>query len=307
MKYLILILSISLTMTAKSFSQEKLLLNDLSKSEAYVINNKGTEAPFTGKYTDSRQKGTYLCKKCGAALYYSSSKFESDCGWPSFDDEIKGTVKRFPDPDGMRTEITCASCGAHLGHVFTGERLTPKNIRHCVNSVSLDFVPAIVEEGRYGTAIFAGGCFWGVEYYLQKEPGVISVTSGYIGGHVKNPSYKEVCTGKTGHAEAVRVIYDPGKTNYEKLLRLFLEIHDPTQVGGQGPDIGDQYRSEIFYLNEEQKKLIEENLKILSDKGYSIATAITRASEFYEAEDYHQDYYFNNGKTPYCHGYTKRF
>jgi len=178
MKYLILIMSISLTMTAKSLSQEKLPLNNLSKVEAYVINSKGTEAPFTGKFTDSRQKGTYLCKKCGAALYYSSSKFESDCGWPSFDDEIKGAVKRFPDPDGMRTEITCASCGAHLGHVFTGERMTPKNIRHCVNSVSLDFVPAIVEEGRYGTAIFAGGCFWGVEYYMQKEPGVISVTSG---------------------------------------------------------------------------------------------------------------------------------
>jgi len=300
-------MSISLTMTAKSLSQEKLPLNNLSNAEAQVINNKGTEAPFTGKFTDNREKGTYLCKKCGAALYYSSSKFESDCGWPSFDDEIKGAVKRFPDPDGMRTEIICASCGAHLGHVFTGERMTPKNIRHCVNSVSLDFVPAIVEEGRYGTAIFAGGCFWGVEYYMQKEPGVISVTSGYTGGHVKNPSYKEVCTGKTGHAEAVRIIYDPEKTNYEKLLKLFLEIHDPTQVGGQGPDIGEQYRSEIFYMNDEQKKLIEKNLKILTYKGYSISTAVTGASEFYEAEKYHQDYYFNNGKTPYCHGYTKRF
>ena len=307
MKYLVIMLAISLTMTAKSFSQEKLPLNDLSKAEAIVINNKGTEAPFTGKFTDSRQKGTYLCKKCGAALYYSSAKFESDCGWPSFDDEIKGAVNRFPDPDGMRTEITCASCGAHLGHVFTGERMTPKNIRHCVNSVSLDFVPAIVEEGRYGTAIFAGGCFWGVEYYMQKEPGVITVTSGYTGGHVKNPSYKEVCTGKTGHAEAVKIIYDPEKTNYEKLLRLFLEIHDPTQVGGQGPDIGDQYRSEIFYMNDEQKKLIDKNIKILADKGYRIATSVTGASEFFEAEDYHQDYYFNNGKTPYCHGYTKRF
>ena len=307
MKNSLLILVIYIIAMTKSYSQEKLQYNDLSKTESYVINNKGTEAPFTGKYTDNREKGTYICKKCGSALYYSSAKFESECGWPSFDDEIPGAVDRFSDADGIRTEITCASCGAHLGHVFTGERLTPKNIRHCVNSVSLDFVPAILNEGRYGTAIFAGGCFWGVEYFMQKEPGVITVTSGYTGGHVRNPSYKEVCTGKTGHAEAVKIIYDPEKTSYEKLLRLFLEIHDPTQVGGQGPDIGIQYRSEIFYMNDEQKKITERNLKILSDKGYNIATAVTRASEFYEAEDYHQDYYFNNGKTPYCHGYTKRF
>jgi peptide methionine sulfoxide reductase msrA/msrB len=296
-----------IAMSTNNFSQEKLFYNDLSKQESYVIKSKGTEAPFTGKYTNNTEKGTYTCKQCGAALYYSSSKFQSDCGWPSFDDEIKGAVNRFPDPDGDRTEIECANCGAHLGHVFTGERLTAKNIRHCVNSVSLDFVPSQLEPGRYGKAIFAGGCFWGVEYFLQKSAGVISVTSGFTGGHVKNPSYKEVCTGRTGHAEAVKIIYDPDKTSYEKLLKLFLEIHDPTQVGGQGPDIGDQYRSEIFYLNEEQKKIAEKNIGILKEKGLKVATAITKASEFYQAEDYHQDYYFKNGKVPYCHAYTKRF
>lgn len=294
-------------MSTNSFAQEILPFNDLSKEESYVINNKGTETPFTGKFTDFYEKGTYICKKCGAALYSSSSKFKSDCGWPSFDDEITGAVKRIPDKDGIRTEILCANCGAHLGHVFSGERLTDKNIRHCVNSVSLDFVPSVVDHGRYGTAIFAGGCFWGVEYFLQKSPGVISVTSGFIGGHVRNPSYKQVCTGTTGHAEAVKIIYDPEKTSYDKLLRLFLEIHDPTQVGGQGPDLGDQYRSEIFYLNDDQKKTAEKDLEILKEKGFKIATKITRASEFYQAEDYHQDYYFRNGKMPYCHGYTKRF
>lgn len=294
-------------MTIESYSQEKLPFNDLSKAESNVINNKGTETPFTGKYVNNKEKGTYICKKCGAALYYSSDKFESDCGWPSFDDEIKGAVKRTPDADGIRTAITCTACGAHLGHVFTGERFTSKNIRHCVNSVSLDFVPEILEPGRFGSAIFAGGCFWGVEYYLQKEPGVLSVTSGYTGGHVKNPSYKEVCTGKTGHAEAVKITYDPRKTSYEKLLRLFMEIHDPTQIGGQGPDIGDQYRSEIFYLNDSQKAIAENNISILKAKGYKVATKVTKASEFYDAEKYHQDYYFNNGKLPYCHGYTKRF
>ncbi len=308
-KYILpyLIITIIVTMSTESFSQEKLPYNSLSKAESYIIKDKGTEMPFTGKFTNHEEKGTYICKQCGAALYYSSNKFKSDCGWPSFDDEIEGAVIRTPDPDGIRTEITCASCGAHLGHVFLGERMTPKDTRHCVNSASLDFVPAIIEGGLYGTAIFAGGCFWGVEYFLQKEPGVISVTSGYTGGHVKNPSYKEVCTGKTGHAEAVKIIYDPTRTTYDKLLRTFLEIHDPTQVGGQGPDIGDQYRSEIFYMNEQQKEIAEKDLKILGDKGYKLATAITKASEFYDAEDYHQDYYFSNNKLPYCHGFVKRF
>jgi len=302
-----LLITILFTMSEGSFSQGKLKYYDLTKTESYVINNKGTESPFTGKFANYKEKGTYVCKKCGAALYYSSDKFESDCGWPSFDNEIKGAVNRFPDADGMRTEIECASCGAHLGHVFTGERLTPKNVRHCVNSVSLDFVPAQLLSGRYGTAIFAGGCFWGVEFYLQKAPGVISVTSGYTGGEVKNPTYREVCTGNTGHAEAVKITYDPDKTSYEKLLKLFLEIHDPTQVGRQGPDIGDQYRSEIFYMNDDQKKIAERDLNILKTKGLKIATALTEASEFYPAEAYHQDYYFNNGKVPYCHIYTKRF
>ena len=294
-------------MSSQSFSQEKLPYNNLSKQEANVINNKGTEAPFIGKYTNSVASGTYICKKCGEALYYSNSKFQSDCGWPSFDDEIKGAVNRFPDPDGLRTEIECASCGAHLGHVFIGEHLTSKNIRHCVNSVSLDLVPAHLEPGRYGTAIFAGGCFWGVDFYMKKAPGVVAVISGYTGGHVANPTYKQVCTGLTGHAEAVKIFYDPQKTDYDKLLRLFLEIHDPTQVGGQGPDIGDQYRSEIFYLNDDQKKTAEKDLDILRAKGFNIATAVTKASEFYPAEEYHQDYYFKNGKLPYCHAYIKRF
>jgi peptide methionine sulfoxide reductase msrA/msrB len=303
----IIIASNLLIMGNELQGQEKPAYNSLSKEESSVILRKGTEYPFTGKFEKFYGKGTYICKQCGSALYYSDSKFDARCGWPSFDDEIKGAVTRIPDPDGLRTEIECSNCGAHLGHVFTGEGFTPKNTRHCVNSVSLDFVAAKLDPGRYGTAIFAGGCFWGVEYYMQKAPGVITCTSGYTGGFVKNPSYREVCTGTTGHAESVRIIYDPTKTTYEKLLRLFLEIHDPTQSGGQGPDIGDQYRSEIFYLNDEQRTIAERLLKILNDKGYKTTTRVTKASDFYEAEDYHQDYYFKNGKLPYCHAYTKRF
>jgi peptide methionine sulfoxide reductase msrA/msrB len=305
---LILILTtVILSMEQNIKSQERPPFNDLTAEESKVIINKATEYPFTGLYEKYEARGTYLCKQCGSALYRSEAKFDASCGWPSFDDEIDGAVKRVRDADGMRTEIVCASCGGHLGHVFTGEGFTPKNTRHCVNSISLDFVPEILPAGTYGTALFAGGCFWGVEYFLQKEPGVVAVVSGYTGGHVKNPSYREVCTGRTGHAETVRVTYDTRKTSYEKLLKLFLEIHDPTQVDRQGPDIGDQYRSEIFYKNEEQRKVAEKYLSLLRDRGLKVATQITRATEFYPAEEYHQDYYFRNGKIPYCHAFTKRF
>jgi peptide methionine sulfoxide reductase msrA/msrB len=302
------LITLALTsMGTELISQDKPLYNDLSPEETKIIINKATEYPFTGLYDKFKGKGTYLCKQCGSALYYSDSKFDSGCGWPSFDDEIDGAVKRITDADGRRTEIICASCNGHLGHVFTGEGFTPRDTRHCVNSVSLDFVPVKLEAGNYGTALFAGGCFWGVEYFLQKEPGVVAVVSGYTGGKVKNPSYREVCTGTTGHAETVKVTYDTRKTSYEKLLKLFLEIHDPTQVDRQGPDIGDQYRSEIFYKNDTQKALALKYIEVLKGKGIRVATQVTRATEFYPAEEYHQDYYFRNGKVPYCHAYVKRF
>lgn len=305
-KYNIIII-IFLFMGTISHSQENKGFNHLTLEEARVIIDKGTERPFSGKFEEFNESGTYICKRCGEALFYSDSKFDAQCGWPSFDDEIKGAVIRQKDKDGVRTEILCANCGAHLGHVFLGEGFTSRNTRNCVNSVSLDFVPAKLDQGRYSTAIFAGGCFWGVEYFLQKAPGVISVESGYTGGWVKNPTYKQVCTGNTGHAEAVKITYDPGKTNYDELVKLFLDIHDPTQADGQGPDIGNQYRSEIFYMNDAQKAAAQKYLKILQDKGYKTTTAVTLASEFYPAEDYHQDYYFRNGKVPYCHAFIQRF
>ena len=283
---------------------------ELTPEEKRVIIDKGTERPFTGKYYDFKEKGTYVCKQCGAPLYRSEDKFDSGCGWPSFDDEIPGAVKRSVDADGRRTEITCANCGAHLGHVFTGEGLTDKNIRHCVNSISMDFIPAkSVKEAEQKTAeaIFAGGCFWGVEHMMQKQPGVISVVSGYIGGTVDNPTYEQVCTKKTGHAEAVKVTYDPSKVSYETLAKLFFEIHDPTQDNGQGPDLGPQYRSGIYYLNPEQKAVAEKLIGQLKAKGYKVVTEVTPATKFWPAETYHQDYYDRKGTQPYCHAYTKRF
>ncbi len=277
----------------------------LTEEEKRVILHKGTERPFTGKFYDFSEKGTYVCKQCGAPLYHSSFKFDSGCGWPSFDDEIKGAVKRVPDADGSRTEIICSNCGAHLGHVFLGEGFTPKNTRHCVNSVSMEFIPD--KEVKIDTAIFAGGCFWGVEHYIKQLPGVISVESGYIGGTKDAPTYEEVCTKTTGHAEAVRITYDPAKTNYETLAKRFFEIHDPTHVNRQGPDIGEQYRSEVFYSTPEQKEIAEKLIEELNSKGYKVATKITPATTFWPAEDYHQNYYTRKGTLPYCHGYTKRF
>ncbi|MGE5342064.1 MAG: bifunctional methionine sulfoxide reductase B/A protein [Candidatus Omnitrophota bacterium] len=284
-------------------ANNKLEYNPLTPEEERVIVFKGTELPFTGKYYKNTARGYYTCRRCDAPLYKSEQKFDSDCGWPSFDDEIYGAVKRLPDPDGVRTEIECARCGAHLGHVFLGEGYTPKDTRYCVNSVSMNFVPIEKTE----RAIFASGCFWGTQYYLEKQRGVLETTVGFTGGHTPNPTYKEVCTGTTGHAEAVEVVFDPSLIHYEQLARLFFETHDPTQVNRQGPDIGEQYRSEIFYLNDRQKEVALKLIDILKAKGMNVATRVTKASTFWKAEDYHQDYYTKNNGTPYCHIYTKRF
>jgi peptide methionine sulfoxide reductase msrA/msrB len=287
-------------------NEVKMKYNKLTQEEQYVILNKGTERPYTGRYYKHDKEGTYNCKQCDAPLYRSDDKFDAHCGWPSFDDEIEGAVKRVPDADGRRTEIVCANCEGHLGHVFLGEGFTNKNTRHCVNSISLTFTPYNLPEKR-DTAIFASGCFWGTEHWLKKQEGVISTEVGYIGGNVENPTYEQVCSKTTGHAEAVRVVYDPKTVSYETLAKLFFETHDPTQVNRQGPDIGEQYRSEIFYTNEDQKQTSKKLIEILNDKGFSVATKLTKATEFWRAEEYHQDYYTKKGQSPYCHFYTKRF
>ncbi len=277
--------------------------NPLSEEEKRVIIGKGTEPPFSGKYLDHSEKGAYVCRRCGAPLFLSESKFESGCGWPSFDAEIPGAVVRKKDPDGVRTEIVCAACSGHLGHVFTGENMTPADTRHCVNSLSLQFAP----EGKYEKAVFAGGCFWGVEALFQEAEGVVSARSGYTGGEAPNPTYEQVLSGGTGHYEAVQIIFDAAKTSYEEMLKLFFQIHDFSQEDGQGPDVGSQYLSAVFYESEEQKESALRLIDHLRKMGYSVSTRVLPAAEFHPAEEYHQKYYEKTGKAPYCHYFRKVF
>ncbi len=278
----------------------------LSPAALRIIRDKSTEYPFSGEYNNKEEPGTYLCRQCGLALFRSQTKFHSGCGWPSFDEEIADTVKRTLDADGHRIEITCRRCDAHLGHAFEGEGFTEKNLRHCVNSVSLEFVPnsSVIDTEE---AIFAAGCFWGVEALFKKLTGVLKTEVGYTGGKNPYPTYEQICNGSTGHFEAIRIIYDPTQITFCDVVKYFFEIHDPTQSNGQGPDLGQQYLSVIFYYDQAQKKVAEIVKSQLEKMGLSIATQILPVTTFWPAEEYHQNYYEKTGKQPYCHHYVKRF
>ncbi len=305
-----LALLVGMGLAAYGCGNDNMTYKHLSAEERRVIEHKGTEPAGVGLFVHYFEDGAYNCKRCGAQLYNSDHKFESGCGWPAFDDEVEGAVERVPDPDGVRTEIVCVVCGAHLGHVFQGEGLTPKNVRHCVNSISLDFNEddrAVEREETTETAVFASGCFWGTEYFMAKAEGVLGTTVGYIGGDVEAPSYEQVCTGLTGHAEAVEVVFDTSITSYETLARLFFETHDPTQVGRQGPDVGSQYRSAIFFNSPGQEEVARRLVDELEAKGLRVATQVVAADKFWPAEEYHQNYYDRKDKQPYCHAYVRRF
>lgn len=271
-----------------------------------VVSDKGTEKPFSGEFDQFGDSGTYLCRRCGLALYRSSAKFHSGCGWPSFDEEIHNAIVRVPDDDGRRTEICCSRCLAHLGHVFEGEGFTDKNTRHCVNSLSLDFVSdkTVTDTEE---AIFAAGCFWGVQYYFDKLPGVLMTEVGYTGGERSFPTYEQVCSHATGHFEAVRVVYDPLKIDFRSLVKFFFEIHDFSQENGQGPDIGPPYLSAIFYYHSAQKDICQAVMAELLAKGLRVSTQLLPVKPFWRAEPYHQEYYAKSQGSPYCHHYKKIF
>jgi len=289
--------------------------NVLTEEEKRVILNKGTEYPGTSEFTDSDAEGIYTCKQCNQPLYTSETKFNSHCGWPSFDDEIDGAVTRVRDADGRRVEIVCSNCQGHLGHVFEGEMMTPKNTRHCVNGVSMNFVeggeelPAMIADepmdmSGMDTATFGAGCFWCVEVLFEKLKGVKHVESGYAGGMLKNPTYTMVSQGNTGSVEVAQIIFDTKIITYEKLVDIFFHVHDPTTLNRQGADKGTQYRSVVFYHNDEQKTTASEVLRKIDASDLWEDPAVTTVESIYNystAENYHQNYYnLNKENNGYC-------
>lgn len=271
-----------------------------------VAREADTERAFTGTMWNSETKGMYYCATCGLKLFKSNQKFTSSCGWPSFfeQDNKNSVVFKEDNSYGMkRTEALCGRCNSHLGHLFD-DGPEPTGKRYCMNAISLDFVPEGVTSTTENmeTIVLGGGCFWCVEAVYENLEGVKSVYSGYAGGTVENPSYEEVCTGRTGAAEVVEITYDKTKTNLDEIFQVFFTVHDPTTLNRQGADVGTQYRSAIFYKNENEKKAAESLIAALNEKVFSnkIVTTLEPLQKFYKAESYHQGYYQNNKNQPYC-------
>jgi peptide methionine sulfoxide reductase msrA/msrB len=284
----------------------------LTPEQYDVMRKCGTERPFSGKYNDFWEKGVYACAGCGAPLFLSDTKYEHGTGWPSFTTPVDEKGLEYRDDFSLltkRIEVRCAACGAHLGHVFD-DGPAPTFLHYCINSAALNFLPEAEAKaaGTAGsaegteTATFAAGCFWGVEHKLGKLPGVVSTAVGYTGGKTVSPTYEEVCTGRTGHAEAVHVTFDPKLIGYDDLVRHFFSFHDPTQVDRQGPDRGTQYRSAIFFHGEAQRDTARKIMDEIEASGKfkkRLATELVPASAFYKAEEYHQKYYEKHGVVCY--------
>jgi len=307
-----LILDGETKMVKKIIRSEEEWKKRLTPEQYRVLRKSGTERAFTGKYNDFYEEGIYTCAACGTPLFCSDTKYDHGTGWPSFTATFEENNVEYRADYSLlmkRTEVRCSVCGSHLGHVFD-DGPSPTHKHFCINSVALDFtskdtvststVSSIgqeyVQEKKTVSepATFAAGCFWSVEYKFGQLKGVLSTAAGYSGGEVKNPTYKQVCSDETGHAEAVHITYDPAEITFEELLAFFFKIHDPTQLNRQGLDVGSQYRSAIFYHDDTQKKAA---LKVIEDLNTSgrykkpITTQVVPYSEFYKAEEYHQKYH----------------
>lgn len=295
------------TSTASTFpfyQTDQAWKNLLSEEQYAVLRNKETERPFTGKLLHNQEKGIYTCAGCGSELFTDEMKFDAHCGWPSFDREILGgKIRQVEDrTHGMvRTEIICARCGGHLGHLFD-DGPTSTGMRYCVNSASLNFTKQ-QKASLQDTITLGGGCYWCVEAVYEKLDGVEAVISGFSGGTIANPTYQEVCLEKTGHAEVVQIIFNPKKTSVEEILQVFFTVHDPTTYHRQGADVGEQYRSVIYYHNSSQYAIARSIIDELNkNKAYEnpVLTELEPYTAFYPADAEHQDYYMKNANKPYC-------
>jgi len=316
------------------------LKKKLTPEQFAVTQHSATEKPFHNEYWDNKKDGIYVDIVSGEPLFSSLDKYDSGTGWPSFSKPlVPGNIETHKDSSlllGTRTEVRSKTGDSHLGHVFN-DGPGPDGNRFCMNSASLRFIPKekLNQEG-YGQfsklfdtkdiddkaqntdagsdiknlstsedrVILSGGCFWGMEELIRKIPGVITTRVGYSGGSVPNPNYEISSSGKSGHAEAVEVIFDKNKLSFAELLGYYFRMHDPTTLNRQGNDRGTQYRSGIFYTSEEQKQIAGEVKEKVSNSGKwpnPIVTEITAASEFYLAEDYHQDYLEKNPGGYSCH------
>jgi peptide methionine sulfoxide reductase msrA/msrB len=274
----------------------------LTDEQFWVTRKKGTERPFSSDACSLFEPGRYRCVCCQTLLFDANEKFESGTGWPSFTQPIKTNAIAYhmDQTHGMtRVETTCNTCGAHLGHVFP-DGPAPSGLRYCINSVAMKKEEE-TQTTKLETATFGGGCFWCTEAIFRELKGIKSVESGYSGGHIDNPDYRQICTGTTGHAEVIQINYDPAEISYQDLVEIHLATHDPTTLNQQGADKGTQYRSVIFTHDDKQKEIAEQVLQASqADYTNPIVTEITPMDHFYKAEDYHQDYYQQNSQTGYC-------